>query len=200
MRTGFAFDLDGTLTREELLPLIARSAGLDEEIGLLTRLTIDGTIPFAASFRLRFAVLKSLPFAEVQAATSQVELDPGLAAFVRARPDQCRVVTGNIPQWIAPLVERLGCDLHSSEVCASDTHPLKLTRIINKADAILAMRSEFDRVVAVGDGANDAAMFDAADISIAYGGVHEPAASLLEVADYVVYESSSLCRLLDTLS
>lgn len=200
MRTGFAFDLDGTLTREELLPLIARSAGLEEEIGLLTRLTIDGTIPFQASFRLRFAVLKSLAFADVQAATAKVELDPGLAAFVKDRPDQCRVVTGNIPQWIRPLVDRLGCGLHSSEVSASDSHPLKLTRIINKADAILAMRSEFDRVVAVGDGANDAAMFDAADISIAYGGVHEPAPSLLEVADYVVYESSSLCRLLDTLS
>ncbi len=200
MRTGFAFDLDGTLTRAELLPLIAQAAGLQEEIGLLTRLTIDGTIPFTASFRLRFAVLKSLPFAQVQAATSQVELDPGLAAFVQAHPHQCRVVTGNIPQWIQPLVDRLGCGLHSSEVSVSETHPLQLTRIINKADAVVAMRQEFDRVVAIGDGANDVAMFDAADISIAYGGVHEPAPSLLEVADYVVYESSSLCRLLDTLS
>jgi len=200
LRTGFAFDLDGTLTLEELLPLIAREAGLDEEIGLLTRLTIDGTLTFASSFKLRFAILKSLPFAQVQAATALARLDPEVAAFIAARPDQCRIVTGNIPQWIDPLVQRVGCGLYSSEASASETHPLAVTRLINKADAINAMRADFDRVVAIGEGANDIPMFDAADISIAYGGVHEPAAALLEVSDYVTYENRALCRLLNMLS
>lgn len=199
MRTGFAFDLDGTLTREELLPLIARAAGLEEEIALLTRLTIDGTLSFAASFKLRFAILKSVPLAQVQEAAAAAQLDPQIAAFVRARPEACRIVTGNIPQWIAPLVERIGCGVHSSEASATETHPTALTRIINKAEAIAAMRTEFDRIVAIGEGAGDIAMFDAADISIAYGGVHDPAPALLEVADYVVYESRALCRLLNTL-
>lgn len=200
MKTGFAFDLDGTLTRQELLPLIAAAAGLEEEIELLTRLTIDGTLSFAASFKLRFAILKSLSFDEVRAATAAAELDPGLAAFVRARPESCRVVTGNIPQWIQPLTDRLGCGVYSSEAESRQDRPVSLSRIINKADAIEAMRSDFDRIVAIGEGANDVAMFDAADVSIAYGGIHEPAPALLEVADYVVYESTSLCRLLNTLS
>jgi HAD superfamily phosphoserine phosphatase-like hydrolase len=200
LRTGFAFDLDGTVTLEELLPLIARQASLEDEIGLLTRLTIDGTLSFAASFKLRFAILKSLPFAQVQAGVAAARLDPHIAAFIQARPDQCRIVTGNIPQWIGPLTDRLGCGVYSSEASASETHPLALTRIINKADAINTMRADFDRVVAIGEGANDIAMFDAADISIAYGGVHEPAPALLEVSDYVVYENGTLCRLLNMLS
>lgn len=200
MRTGFAFDLDGTVTLEELLPLIAKRAGLSEEIELLTRLTVDGTLSFASSFKLRFGILKSLPFAEVQAATAVARLDPEISAFIAAHRDQCRIVTGNIPQWVKPLVDRIGCGLYSSEASANDTHPLAVTRVINKADAINAMRAEFDRVVAVGDGANDVPMFDAADISIAYGGVHDPAPALLEVSDYATYENRALCRLLNMLS
>jgi len=200
LKTGFAFDLDGTVTLEELLPLIAKQAGLSEEIELLTRLTIDGTLSFGASFKLRFAILKSLPFADVQSVTSAARLDPEISAFIAAHPDQCRIVTGNIPQWIKPLVDRVGCGLYSSEASASETHPLALTRIINKADAINAMRGEFDRVVAIGEGANDVPMFDAADISIAYGGVHDPAPALLEVSDYATYENRALCRLLNMLS
>lgn len=200
MRTGFAFDLDGTVTLDELLPLIADQVGLTEEMELLTRLTIDGVLPFASSFKLRFAILKSLPFAEVQAATAMARLDPEITAFIAARPDQCRIVTGNIPQWIQPLVERIGCGLYSSEATASEAYPLAVTRIINKADAIKAMRAEFDRVVAIGEGANDVPMFDAADISIAYGGVHDPAPALLEVSDYATYENRALCRLLNMLS
>lgn len=42
-------------------------------------------------------------------------------------------------------------------------------------------------------------MFEAADISIAYGGTHKPIQSLITVADYVVYEEDSLCRLLNML-
>jgi hypothetical protein len=42
-------------------------------------------------------------------------------------------------------------------------------------------------------------MLKEASMGIAYGGVHAPAASAIDAADAIVYESSTLCRLLRTL-
>ena len=41
MATAYCFDLDGTLTQQELLPLIASSVGLEDEISVLTEATIN---------------------------------------------------------------------------------------------------------------------------------------------------------------
>src|SRR5690625_19018 len=53
MKTAFCFDLDGTVTTQEILPLISKEVDLHEEINLLTQLTLDGLIPFQNSFKLR---------------------------------------------------------------------------------------------------------------------------------------------------
>jgi hydroxymethylpyrimidine pyrophosphatase-like HAD family hydrolase len=51
-------------------------------------------------------------------------------------------------------------------------------------------------VVAIGDGANDVGMFQAASYGVAYGGVHKPAAILLDVATHAIYQPDKLCFLL----
>jgi phosphoserine phosphatase len=58
MSTFFCFDLDGTMTRREILPAIASEVGLSEEIALLTSLTMRGLVPFESSFRLRCRILR----------------------------------------------------------------------------------------------------------------------------------------------
>ena len=52
----FIFDLDGTITSEETLPLMAKHFNVQEEIEQLTRETIQGDIPFVESFIARFEV------------------------------------------------------------------------------------------------------------------------------------------------
>ena len=42
----YAFDLDGTVTCQETLPLLAKELGLYEEMKLLTNLTMNGDIKF----------------------------------------------------------------------------------------------------------------------------------------------------------
>ena len=54
-------------------------------------------------------------------------------------------------------------------------------------------------IISVGDGMGDVLMFQESDLSIAYGGVHEPIETLRKVSNYIVYEENSLCRLLNTL-
>ena len=46
----FLFDLDGTVTSAETLPIIANHFNCLEEIGELTKRTVQGNIPFVESF------------------------------------------------------------------------------------------------------------------------------------------------------
>lgn len=61
------------------------------------------------------------------------------------------------------------------------------------------LRGEFERIVAVGEGMNDVPMFEAADLRVAYGGVHVPNRVLTGLSDFVVHEGEALCRLLNML-
>lgn len=61
----FVFDLDGTVTAEETLPLMARHFHVEEEIEELTREPVQGNIPFVESFIRRVFILGKLPGDEV---------------------------------------------------------------------------------------------------------------------------------------
>ena len=198
--TLFAFDLDGTVTKREILPLIAGALGLYDEMVLLTRLTLDGTLRFEESFRLRVQILRSVPVSRVQRIVEEVPLDPGIEDFIRANRDRCAIVTGNLDCWIAPLVRRLGCASYSSMALTEGDQLTGIRSIQNKSHAIQAMRARAGRVVAIGESTNDLPMFEEADMGVAFGGVHDPVPALVQISDYVTYESSSLCDLLATLS
>lgn len=199
MTTAFAFDLDGTVTCEELLPLIAAELSLTREMAVLTGLTLSGQIDFRDSFRLRCAVLRSVPISRVQAIVAEVSLAPDVERFIRSRPDDCYLVTGNLDVWVAPVVARLGCRAFTSVAVREADALLDVDTVLCKSEPVEGLRSAYDRVVAVGDSVNDIPMFEVADVGVAFGGVHDPASLLHDVADYVVYREDALCRLLSTL-
>ncbi|HCE7027190.1 HAD family phosphatase [Pseudomonas aeruginosa] len=200
MRTAYCFDLDGTLTRQELLPLIASSVGLEDEIEVLTQATIDGFLPFDKSFKLRARLLRDANLEWIHnALRQQVELDPHILAFISARPRQCFVVTGNLDLWVAPVLERLGVRAFTSRARMRDGRLEGVEEILHKGDAVTSLRGEFERIVAIGEGMNDVPMFEAADLRVAYGGVHVPNRVLTGLSDFVVHEGEALCRLLNML-
>ena len=195
MARVYAFDLDGTVTRAEILPRIAALAGLADEMERLTRLTLDGTLAFEASFRLRFELLRDIPVPEVQAVVAAVPLDPHIEAFIQANRARCALVTGNLDLWIAPLVERLGCRVFCSRSAYADGR-LHLTDVLHKGQAVGVLKAEGQRVIAIGESVNDIPMFEAADCGIAYGGLHAPAPGLLRLADHTADDGAALCSLL----
>lgn len=198
--TAYCFDLDGTVTRLEVLPVIAAELGIAEEIGFLTQMTIRGQIPFEMSFRLRCRLLADIEVDTVARIVEQVPLDENIAGFIREHREQCHVVTGNLNVWVERLVGRLGCGMFSSTAEKRANGKLgALTHVLRKSTAIRELRSRYDRVVCVGEGSNDLPMFEEADIGIAYGGVHPPAREVIENSHYVIGEGVSLCRLLHTL-
>lgn len=200
MSTAFCFDLDGTITREEILPAIASELGLSEEMELLTSLTIRGLIPFESSFRLRCRILRDVPISRVREIVSSIPLDPLIETFIRENRERCAVVTGNLDVWVKIVLERLGCDFATSIGLARDDRLESISHILRKDEAVKALRARgFSRVVAIGEGFNDIPMFESSDIGVAFGGVHPTVPEILQLSRYVVFGSRSLCRLLNTL-
>lgn len=201
MTTAYCFDLDGTLTRQELLPLIASSVGLEDEISVLTRATIDGLLPFDKSFKLRVRLLRDARLDWIHAALEeQVEFDPHILDFISRHRETSFVVTGSLDLWVKPILDRLGIQSFTSRARYDQHGGLEgVEHILHKGDAIKALRDRFERIVAVGEGMNDVPMFEAADWRIAYGGVHAPNKILIKLSDFVLHDGKALCRLLDTL-
>ena len=105
--TKFIFDLDGTVTKEETLPIIAKHFSVEEEIEKLTKQTVMGHIPFVESFIRRVFILGKLPIDEINGLLADVALHEEVASFIRRHRENCAIATGNLSCWVAKLVERL---------------------------------------------------------------------------------------------
>ena len=116
MKTAFCFDLDGTVTKQEILPLISKEVELHEEISLLTQLTLDGLIPFQNSFKLRVKLLSTIAISTVAKVVDKVILDQYILDFIHHNKDNCYIVTGNLDVWVKELIEtKIKCNYFSSK-------------------------------------------------------------------------------------
>lgn len=192
----FLFDLDGTVTTEELLPRIAREAGIEREIEKLTKLTIAGEIPFEYSFRHRVALLSKIRVSEVQKIVLEVGLNSDIVNFIQSNKERCRIVTGNLDAWVRVLEPLIGVPIISSQVKVDNDTIGPLIKVLNKGDAA---KSFSGSICSIGDGNNDLPMFSASKFGIAYGGVHPPARTLFETATHAIYDGKTLCRFLSQL-
>lgn len=198
--TRFIFDLDGTISTEETLPLIASHFHIEEEIGRLTRETVAGITPFTESFIKRVHLLSRLPVRKVRELLGGVRLFPGVLDFIMSHRENCVVATGNLDCWVGELVERIGIECYTSSASVQNDHIVKITKILQKEDVVTMFKDQGDTVVFIGEGNNDMEAMRLADTSIASGLVHVPANSVLSIADYLVFEEGALCRLLNQLS
>lgn len=193
----FLFDFDGTLTRTELLPRLGRELGIEPELVELTRRTIRGDIPFEVSFRYRVELLSPIPVSRVRAIVEGVELDPHIAAFIRANRERCVIVTGNLDVWVRSRCLELCDQVFTSAARVDGERVTGIRHVLDKSEAAAAQPGPF---VAIGDGHGDIPMFRPAAQGIAFGGVHDPAPGLLEVASHACYDGKALCRYLTRLS
>ena len=198
--TAYCFDLDRTITKAEILPCIASELGIADEIATLTKATKEGHIEFEPSFRLRCLLLGQLDQQVILRIVDAVPLEESLMHFIADHREDCYIITNNLDIWIRPIIQRLGCRAFSS-IGKYVNGKLQLISILKKARALKSIRAEmrYGRVVAVGDGANEAAMLEEADVGIAFGGVHPPAKSAINASKYVIHDGNTLCSLLRAL-
>ena len=192
----FIFDLDGTITTKETLPIISNHFGVNDEISKLTKQTIKGDIPFIESFIKRVHILGNLPVSEINNLLADVPLSIAIIKFIQEHKQECIIATGNFNGWIENLADKIGCQYFSSDGIVEHNKIVKLTHILKKEDVVNRFKTQGESVIFIGDGNNDVAAMNDADISIACGLIHEPAKSVLSVADYAVFDERALCRLL----
>lgn len=195
----FLFDLDGTVTSQETLPVIAGHFRCQDEITDLTKRTVAGNVPFIESFIRRVNILGKYSVKETSDLLAQVPLYPELKQFIDAHRSDCIIVTGNLTCWCEGLFRIIGCQCYGSSAELEDDRVVKLKSILRKEEIVDRYRALGETVVFIGDGNNDLEAMRHANISIATGLTHNPAQSLLAICDYVVFNERALCRQLKQL-
>lgn len=190
-------DADSTLLKGEVIDRLAGRLGIEERVAAITEAAMAGELDFAAALRERVALLAGLPLADIEAVADELELMPGARTLLRTLQRLgylTAVVSGGFTQVIAPLLAELGIDhLAANELEVVDgvaTGGL-VGPIVDrqaKAEALARFAAEegvpVGQVVAVGDGANDIDMLQAAGLGIAFNArpiVREAADTALSV-------------------
>lgn len=195
----FLFDMDGTVTSCETLPVILSHFKIKDEINTLTQETVQGNIPFIESFIKRVNILGELPVDEVSDLLGSVPLYPLISKFILDHKKDCVMVTGNLKCWCGSLGSKIGCTAYYSEAEVEDNKVVKLKSILRKEQIVDQYRALGETVVFIGDGNNDLEAMRHANISIATGLTHNPAKSLYAIADYIIFNEEALCRQLSQL-
>jgi HAD superfamily phosphoserine phosphatase-like hydrolase len=195
----FIFDLDGTITSQETLPLIANHFKVQEEISSLTAETIKGNIPFIESFIRRVHILGKLPVDEIANLLDQVNLHSMIFEFIQLNRDNCIIATGNLNCWIQKLVDRIGCKCYNSEALVENNKVVAISKILRKEDIVRKYQDMGEKVIYIGDGNNDMEAMRLADVAIAVGIIHHPAISILPFTNYLIFNEKALCRQLNQL-
>jgi phosphoserine phosphatase len=185
-------DVDSTFLTQEVIELVAEHAGTRAEVEEVTTRAMRGELDFAQSLRERVRTLAGLDegvLAEVRAALVPTPGALELVARAREAGFVTALVSGGFHEAIDELARDAGIDhvlanrfeIEDGHLTGRVTGPIVDARTKRRTLLDLAAQHGIPlaRTVAVGDGANDALMVQAAGVGIAFRA--KPA--LAEVAD-----------------
>ena len=182
-----AFDMDSTLINIECIDEIAAVAGRGPQVAAITEAAMRGEITdFKESLRRRLALLKGVPEAALHAVYAQrLQINPGVELFLQACRDaglKTLLVSGGFTFFSDRVRERLFIDSARANVLEIaggaltgglieqpwgdivDGEQKRATLI----ETCASLGFSPTQAIAVGDGANDLPMMNAAGLSIAF--------------------------------
>ena len=193
------FDMDSTLITMEVIDELAKEAGVGDAVAAITEAAMRGELDFNESLIARVATLKGLPLTVIEQVKKRLQFNDGVeafAAFARARDCYLAVISGGFTPFAEHVKHALGFqfaqanqleiddqgltgkvagDIVNAHTKASSLHQLKATQA-NRSGSVWA----------VGDGANDALMLEAATLGVAFRAkpaLRAKAALALDVSD-----------------
>jgi len=177
-------DMDSTVIDQECIDELADAHGVGVKVREITAATIAGQVGFSASLRQRTAEMKGLDLALLEKVyANRITLMAGARTTVqtmRSHGVVCVLVTGGFDFFAQRVAERIG--FHTSLSNTLEWEGGKLTGTVvepvlgrtAKRDALVRLCAQNSLtpgdVLAVGDGANDIKMIEAAGLGVAFHG------------------------------
>lgn len=103
-------DVDGTLILEEVIDLLGRKVGREEEISQITSQAMRGELNFERSLRERVALLKGLPDSVFDTVFKSIHLSPNAQEFISILQKN-GILAGLVSGGFTPIVDRLAKSL-----------------------------------------------------------------------------------------
>jgi phosphoserine phosphatase len=177
----FVSDMDSTMIAAECIDELADFAGIKEQIAAITERAMLGELDFADALRERVLLLKDLSEGAIaDCLATRIAPMPGAKALVATLKSLgCRtvLVTGGFHQFADPVAEELGFDrvvanrlevangaLTGGLVGGITDSAVKRQVLLDEAAAL----GEDTVTLAMGDGANDIPMLQAATYGVAF--------------------------------
>ena len=174
-------DVDGTLILEEVIDLLGREVGREEEISQITSRAMRGELDFESSLRKRVSFLEGLPISVFDKVFNSIHLTPNAQEFISILQKNgilVGLVSGGFTQIVERLAKSLGIAYFSAnqlevkdglltgKLIGQIISPQVKKKTLEKWREKLKLPKE--RTIAIGDGANDLLMLKSAELGIAF--------------------------------
>ena len=175
------FDMDSTLIQCEVIDELAKHAGVGDRVVEITERAMRGELDFNQSFAERLALLRGLDARVASEIASSLPFSDGaheLMLTLRARGVRTVILSGGFDVFAESVKSVLKMDdyvantleIADGKLTGRVTPPIvnadeKRARLISLASSMLI---DLSQTMAVGDGANDLKMLEAAGIGVAF--------------------------------
>ena len=175
-------DMDSTIIPVECIDEIADFAGVKDRVSAITERAMQGELDFDGALRERVGLLKGLSVEALERTyVERISLNPGagqLVAEMKQAGALTSLVSGGFTYFTEHVAAAVGFDRHQANTLLIESDVLTggvAEPILGREAKLIALQdltAEIDATpndaVAVGDGANDLAMIEAAGLGIAY--------------------------------
>ena len=183
-------DMDSTLIQQEVIDLLAKHAGKLDQVSQITESAMAGDLDFSQALSARVSLLAGLDQSVIELVRKEITLTNGAKELIETLHKQGHkvgVVSGGFLDVIEPILKDLKIDFYRAnklEIMNGKLTGKTEGAIIDRVAKFNSLQEfakiegvELSQTVAIGDGANDLDMIEAAGLGIAFNAKPKVAAA-----------------------